>query len=38
MVDIYGNEILENGGELSIQDNGDIYVTRQIEELYSGDD
>ena len=38
MVDIYGNEILQNGGELSISDNGDIYVTRQTEELYSNSD
>jgi hypothetical protein len=36
MVNVYGNEIIENGGELSISDNGDIIVTRNTEELYSG--
>lgn len=35
MVDTYGNEILANHGELSIADNGDIFVTRQSEELYT---
>ena len=29
---------MQNGGELSISDNGDIYVTRQTEELYSNSD
>ena len=35
MVTLYGNEILTNGGELQVADNGDIMVTRQIEQLYT---
>lgn len=37
MVTTYGNEILANGGELQVADNGDVIVTRQQEELYSND-
>ena len=36
MVNVYGDEVLQNGGQLTIQDNGDIYITRQTEELYGG--
>lgn len=34
---IYGDEIISNGGELSISDNGDIMITRNTESLYSND-
>lgn len=34
IVNTYGDEILTNGGELSIADNGDVNISRQSEELY----
>ncbi len=35
IVKAYGDEILANGGELEVADNGDIMVTKQIEEAYN---
>jgi hypothetical protein len=38
MVETYADEIISNGGEIQVADNGDIYVTRQLEELYDTTD
>ena len=36
VVETYADEIIANGGEIQVGDNGDVYVTRHSEELYDG--